>query len=103
MPSQDILDRLFETERQAESLAAEAGAEADRRIAAAKERARLAVAAAVKSATASVTAAKAASAAQANDEYQRLIESYRRGIDDLPVNEAAFQAVCERIVGRSLR
>jgi len=103
MHSQDILDRLFEVERQADSLAAEAGAEADRRVAAAKERARLAVAAAVESATASATAARAASAAEAKGEYSRALDSYRREIDGLSLDEAAFISVCERIVAGSLR
>lgn len=102
MPSQDVLDGLFEIERRAEAIVAEARAEADRSVSAAKERARLSVAAAVASAAAASASAREAAAAEAQKEYRHAVEAYRREIDSMSVDEAIFFAACERIVEGSV-
>jgi vacuolar-type H+-ATPase subunit H len=96
MPSQDVLDRLFAIEHEAEDLVAEARAESERRIAAAKERSRLIAAAAMESAAAAAAAQRSASAAAAEAEYKSAIEAYRREIESLPVDDAFFRLACER-------
>ncbi len=102
MPSQDVLDRLFAIEHEAEGLVAKARAESERRTAAAREHSRLVVAAAVESASAAAIAKKKASAAAAENEYRSAVESDCREMESLPVDDAAFRSACERALAEPL-
>ncbi|HTX71725.1 MAG TPA: hypothetical protein VMC79_02780 [Rectinemataceae bacterium] len=96
MASRDILDQLFEVERQAEALVEAARAEVDTLAGEAKETERLRSAAAIEKANAEASAARLASRAAAEDECRRLLDAYRARIESLPVDRDAFRERCDR-------
>ncbi|MEI6873814.1 MAG: hypothetical protein WCL50_01655 [Spirochaetota bacterium] len=92
---QDLLDKLFEVEKKAEALVAEAKGEADRRIAAAKEKAEIEYSRIHESAVRESVAKKAAAVEAAIAEYDSTIANYRVSLEATATDEKAFKSACE--------
>jgi F0F1-type ATP synthase membrane subunit b/b' len=92
---QDLLDKLFAVEKKAEALVNEARMEADRRIAAAKDKAEMDHGAAYEAAVKEATARKALAVETAISEYDGAIEEFHRILEGTRVDEKAFRSACE--------
>lgn len=95
MGSQDVLDKLFETERKAESMVAEAKAVSSRRIAEAKQRGEVAYQEALEIANKAAIENRKHAAERAEAEYKGALDSYRNLLETTPVDERAFTEACE--------
>jgi len=97
----DLLDKLFDVEKKAEALVADARTESDRRIAAAKERAEADFSAAYEAAVKEANSNKAAAVASTAAEYEKAISAFRGSIESTPVDEASFRASCDSALAGS--
>jgi len=96
MPSNEVLDRLVEVERNAEALVNEAEAEASRRVSAAKERADIAYKASFESSARAVEERQTRAEAEADAEYAREIADYRAKLEGAVLDVKAFNEACKR-------
>ncbi len=96
MSSQDVLERLFEVERKAEELVAEARAEADRRVVAAKESIERERGLRNEAALTEARQVREAAEKAADAEYRSALDSYRKLLAAAALDEAAFKEACER-------
>jgi vacuolar-type H+-ATPase subunit H len=95
MPSKDLLEKLFDVEREAEAMVSEALAEAGRRVDAAKTLAQENYTRAYDTALAKALAAREQSEASARAEYDAAIEAYRKKLESSRLDLSAFAAACE--------
>jgi vacuolar-type H+-ATPase subunit H len=102
MPAKDLLEKLFDAEREAEGIVAEAKAEAGRRSDAAKTSAQRGYTEAYDAAMAKALAALEASEAAAREEYRGAIERYREKLESSRLDEAAFISACESALGEGV-
>jgi vacuolar-type H+-ATPase subunit E/Vma4 len=98
MPSKDILDKLFDVERKAESLVEEAAAEAAKRVSAAKEAAEIAFKSGYEASAKEVEAKRAASASAADAEHDSDLAEFKSKLESARLDRAAFAAACERFI-----
>ncbi|MFZ4616367.1 MAG: hypothetical protein ACOYM2_09270 [Rectinemataceae bacterium] len=99
MSSQDLLGKLFEVEKQAESLVSDARKAAGARVAAAKDKAETEHAAAYEQAVREANDRKTKAVESVRAEYETLISTYRKEIDATPVAPSEFRSVCEAALG----
>jgi vacuolar-type H+-ATPase subunit H len=99
MPSKDLLEKLFDVEREAEEMVAEARAEAGRRLDAARTRAQKYYTEAYDAALAKALAAREQSDKKARDDYANAIRDYRERLDSSKLDEGALKAVCDEALG----
>ncbi len=99
MSSKDLLERLFEVEREAESIVQAARDEAGRRIDAAKTQAQRSYSEAYDAALKTAISAREASEASARAEYQAAIDCYRRQLESSRVDVGAFRRACDEALG----
>ena len=102
MPSKDLLEKLFDVEREAEALAADASAEAGRRIDAARTRAQRLYAEAYESAMAKALADRELAEKAAREDYEAALRSYRRKLESSRIDERAFAAACAAAIAAIL-
>jgi vacuolar-type H+-ATPase subunit H len=95
MPSKDLLEKLFDVEREAEAMVSEALAEAGRRVDAAKTLAQENYTRAYDAALAEALAAREISESAARAEYDAAIEAYRKKLEFTRLDAGAFTAACE--------
>jgi len=98
MPSQDLLEKLFEVERMAEALVGEAREEAGRRVDAAKTRAQRSYAETYENALKEATASRETAQAAVDAEYRRVLDDYRTRLESTRIDRAAFDAACEGFI-----
>jgi hypothetical protein len=101
MPSKDLLEKLFDVEREAEALVAGAREEAGRRLDAARTKAQRSYTEAYDQALAKAVAERRESEQAARDEYEAAIVSFRKHLDDSRVDKAAFFSACDAALGRA--
>jgi vacuolar-type H+-ATPase subunit H len=101
MPSKDLLEKLFDVEREAEEMVAEARAEAGRRLDAARTRAQKYYTEAYDAALARALAAREQSDKKARDDYDRAIREYRESLESSRVDGGAFTDACDAALGGS--
>lgn len=99
MPSKDLLEKLFDVEREAEEMVAEARAEAGRRLDIAKTRAQKYYTEAYDAALAKALAARESSEKAARDEYDASIQSYRQKLEASKLDRESFAAACAAALG----
>jgi vacuolar-type H+-ATPase subunit H len=95
MPSKDLLEKLFDVEREAEAMVAEAREEAGRRLDAAKTRAQGYYTEAYDAALARALAAREKSDEDARREYEEAIAAYKRKLEASALDRGAFDAICD--------
>jgi hypothetical protein len=95
MPSKDLLEKLFDVEREAEALVADALAEAGRRVDSAKTLAQEKYTRAYDEAFAKALAVRELSEASARTEYDAAIEAYRKKLESSRLDRVAFAAACD--------
>jgi len=101
MPSKDLLEKLFDVEREAEAMVAEARAEAGRRLDAARTRAQKYYTEAYDAALAKALAAREQSDKKARDDYAGAIKEYGERLRASKLDSRAFDAVCDEAIGES--
>jgi vacuolar-type H+-ATPase subunit H len=94
MPSKDLLEKLFDVEREAEALVAAAREEAGRRLDAAKVRAKTSYAEAYDAALAGALASREMSEKAARDEYEAALQTYRKKLEESRLDYESFAAAC---------
>jgi vacuolar-type H+-ATPase subunit H len=97
---QDLLDRLFEVEKKAEALVAEAKAEADRRIAAAKLKSEAELSTAFEGAVKAANEKKAKAVETTLAEYEKAIAGYRATVEATGTDQVAFTRACESALNK---
>jgi vacuolar-type H+-ATPase subunit H len=102
MPTNDLLERLFDVERTAEAMVSGAREEAGRRLDSAKTRAQRHYTAAYDAARAEALAALEASEASSREEYRAAIESYAQKLESSKIDRAAFDALCDSALDEGL-
>jgi vacuolar-type H+-ATPase subunit H len=95
MPSKDLLEKLFDVEREAEAMVSDALAEAGRRVDAAKTLAQENYTRAYDAALAKALATRERSDKNAREEYERAIADYRRKLEDSSIDRGALNAICD--------
>jgi vacuolar-type H+-ATPase subunit H len=95
MPSKDLLEKLFDVEREAETLVYEARGEAGRHVDAAKTRAQKHYTEAYDAALARALAVRERSEQAARAEYDAAIESYRKKLESSHLDGEAFATACD--------
>jgi vacuolar-type H+-ATPase subunit H len=98
MPSRDILEKLFDVERRAETLVSEASAEASRRVSAAKEEADIAFRSEYETAAKLAEQGRAAAYEAADAEHDAAIGSFKARLEGARLDRAAFFEACERYI-----
>lgn len=98
MPSHDILDKLFDVEKKAETIVASAQEEADRRVAAAKEAAETSFKTAYEAKGAELEAGLAAARREADSEFKSELERYRAALAQAGEHGEDFRALCDRLL-----
>jgi vacuolar-type H+-ATPase subunit H len=98
MPSHDILDKLFDVERKAETIVASAQEEADRRVAAAKEAAEASFKAAYEARGSELEADLSASRQSADSEFKSELERYRAALAAAGDHMAEYSALCDKLL-----
>ncbi len=99
MASKDLLEKLFDVEREAEAMVAEARAEAGRRLDSAKTKAQEYYTQAYDAALAKALAARELSDAKARKEYEDAVADYRRKLEASSIDRGAFDAICDAALG----
>jgi len=99
MPSKDLLEKLFDVEREAEEIVAEARAEAGRRLDAARTKAQKYYTEAYDAALAKALAARERSDKKARDDYDNAIKDYREKLDSSMMEREALEAKCDEALG----
>ena len=99
MPSKDLLEKLFDVEREAELLVSEARAEAGRRLDAAKTSAQKNYTEAYDAAMAKAMAARELAEKSTRDEYESAIRGYREKLDSSAEDKRLFEAACLSALG----
>jgi vacuolar-type H+-ATPase subunit H len=99
MPSKDLLEKLFDVEREAEGLVADARAEAGRRLDAARTKAQRYYTEAYDAALAKALAAREQSDRNARDEYAAAIRDYREKLESSRLDGQALAAKCDEALG----
>jgi len=94
MPSNDLLEKLFDVEREAEAMIAAAREEAGRRLDAAKTRAQQYYTEAYDAALAKALAGREKSEQAARDEYQAAIKDYREKLEASFLDRVSFEQAC---------
>jgi vacuolar-type H+-ATPase subunit H len=98
MASKDLLEKLFDVEREAEAIVSEAREEAGKRVDAAKTRAQKHYSEAYDSALAEALSARESSEKAARAEYDEAIRAFREKLESSRLDEAAFAAACEAVL-----
>jgi len=96
LPSKDILDKLFGVEAKAESLVADAQAEAARRVNAAREAADIDFKAVYEATASRIDAGRRGAEAAADAEHEGMIRDYEARLKAAKLDREAFNRVCER-------
>ncbi len=99
MPSKDLLEKLFDVEREAEEMVAEARAEAGRKLDAARTRAQKYYTEAYDAALAKALATREQSDKKARDDYDEAIRTYRERLESSKLDYEALKAACDEAVG----
>ncbi len=99
MPSKDLLEKLFDVEREAEALVSEAREEAGRRLDAAKTRAQEYYTEAYDAALAKAVTAREQSEKAAREEYEAATLTYRNELESSRLDADAFAAACAAALG----
>ena len=99
MPSKDLLENLFDVEREAEAVVSEAREEADRRLDSAKARAQKSYTEAYDTAMAKALEIRELSEKAARDEYEAALQTYRKKLESSDLDRDAFAAVCASALG----
>lgn len=99
MTSKDLLENLFDVEREAEEMVAEARAEAGRRLDAARTKAQKYYTEAYDAALAKALAAREQSDKKARDDYAEAIRDYRERLESSRLDGQAFAARCDEALG----
>jgi vacuolar-type H+-ATPase subunit H len=95
MPSRDLLESLFEVERMAEALVADARREAAKRIDEAKASAQRSHIELVEEATRIGAAEREAEEAVVKAEFDAVITEYRAALESTRLDVQAFERACE--------
>jgi V/A-type H+-transporting ATPase subunit G/H len=98
MASHEILDKLFDVEKKAETIVASAQEEADRRVAAAKEAAEASFKAAYEAKGSELEAGLSAARQGADSEFRSELERYRAALAQAGEHEASFSALCDKLL-----
>jgi vacuolar-type H+-ATPase subunit H len=99
MPSKDLLEKLFDVEREAEEMVAEARAEAGRRLDAARTRAQRYYTEAYDAALAKALATREQSDKKARDDYDEAIRDYRERLESSKLDYGALEKACDEAIG----
>jgi vacuolar-type H+-ATPase subunit H len=99
MPSKDLLEKLFDVEREAEALVSEAREEAGRRVDAAKTRAQQYYTEAYDAAMAKASAERERSEKAAREAYEAAIQAYQKRLDTSRLDREAFASACDDALG----
>jgi vacuolar-type H+-ATPase subunit H len=99
MPSRDLLEKLFDVEREAELMVSEARAEAGRRLDAAKARAQKYYTEAYDAALAKALESRERAEESARAEYEAAIRSYRERLDSSTLDRPGFETACASALG----
>lgn len=102
MASTDLLEKLFDVEREAESIVARARDEADRLLDSAKVMAQRLYTEAYDAALAKALAAREESEKAAKADYESAIETFRAKLAASRLDRAAFAAACEEALASFL-
>ena len=102
MPSHDILDKLFEVERQAESIVQESTQEATRRVASAKDKAETEFKSAFEAASRIAEEARHKAERDTDAEVSGVLADYRSRLESARLDRAAFAEACERFIAEAL-
>jgi vacuolar-type H+-ATPase subunit H len=94
----DVLQSLLDKEKEASSLVTDAQAEADRRLAAAEKKGREEYDAAFKAEADKLEADYNSQLAAETSRYNQNSEQYRAKLDALPVNQAAFSQMVDKLL-----
>ncbi len=97
---QDLLDKLFDVEKKAEALVADAQDDANRRIAAAKEKAEGDCSKAYDAAIKEANSRKSVATDSIRAEYERSIAGFKSGLEATAVDQRAFLAACETALAK---
>ncbi|MDP3177217.1 MAG: hypothetical protein Q8M76_04885 [Spirochaetaceae bacterium] len=95
MPSQDLLESLFEVERMAEALVADARKEAAKRVDTAKAAAQRSYLERIELATREGAAAREYEEAAVKAEFDAAIAEYRAALESTRLDIEAFERACE--------
>jgi vacuolar-type H+-ATPase subunit H len=101
MPSKDLLEKLFDVEREAEAMVAAAREEAGKRLDSARTRAQKYYTEAYDAALARALAAREQSDRQARDDYEAAIAGYREKLESSSLDRDALAAKCDAALGGS--
>ena len=102
MPTKDLLEKLFDVEREAEAIVSDARDEAGRRLDSAKTRAQRHYTEAYDAAKAEALASLESSESSAREEYRSAIQEYKLGLESSRLDEAAFAALCDSALEEGL-
>ena len=102
MPSKDLLEKLFDVEREAEAMVAGAREEAGRRVDAAKTKAQKYYTEAYDAALAKALSSRELSEKAAREEYEAAIEAYREKLEESSLDKEGFAAACAAILATAL-
>jgi vacuolar-type H+-ATPase subunit H len=97
--TKDLLEKLFDVEREAETMVAEARAEAGRRLDAAKTRAQEYYTEAYDAALAKARASRELSEKAAREDYEAAIREYRKKLEASRLGKDAFEDACRSALG----
>jgi vacuolar-type H+-ATPase subunit H len=98
MDDSDVLQHLLEIEAQASALVDDAQAEADRRIKTAEEQNRGSYDTRYQSLIQELEEAHRSQLETVKADYAHSLEDYRRSLDSMPVNGAAFSALASSLL-----
>jgi vacuolar-type H+-ATPase subunit H len=99
MSSKDLLEKLFDVEREAEEMVAKARAEAGRRLDAARTRAQKYYTEAYDAALAKALATREQSDRKAREDYDEAIRDYRERLESSKLDYEALKDTCDEAVG----
>jgi vacuolar-type H+-ATPase subunit H len=99
MPSKDLLEKLFDVEREAEEMVSEARAEAGRRLDGARTKAQKYYTEAYDAALAKALAAREQSDKKARDDYAEAIRDCRERLESSKLDREAFESRCDEALG----
>jgi hypothetical protein len=102
LATKDLLERLFDVEREAEAIVAEARETAGKRRDAAKTSAQKRYTEAYDAALAVALAARESSERAAKEEYDAAIQEYRLELESSRLDEEAFAALCDSALGEGI-
>jgi vacuolar-type H+-ATPase subunit H len=102
MPSRDILDKLFEVERQAEAIVQEASQEATRRVANAKDSADNEFKSAYEAAAHAAEEARRKAERDTDTEQETALAEYRSKLELARLDRKGFAEACERFIAEAL-